>query len=91
VPARYLDAFISIRRIDRRPELARVTGPVTVVRGLRDQARLPGRAAELAAGTGDSELAASDSGRSSPPEDPAAVQRAPAGLAARVAAAGRCR
>jgi pimeloyl-ACP methyl ester carboxylesterase len=86
-PARYLDAFTSIRRIDLRPELSRITCPVTVVHGLRDQVRRPGHAQELAAGIRDSELIASDSGHSSPLEDPVTVQRALAGLAARVAAA----
>jgi pimeloyl-ACP methyl ester carboxylesterase len=86
-PSRYLDAFISIRRFDLRPDLAKITCPVTVVYGLRDQVRLPSHAQELAAGISGSELIASDSGHSSPLEDPATVQHALAALAARVTAA----
>jgi 3-oxoadipate enol-lactonase len=86
-PPGYLDAFISIRRFDLRPDLPKITCPATVVYGLRDQVRLPSHAHELAAGISGSELIASDSGHSSPLEDPAAIQRALARLAARVTAA----
>jgi pimeloyl-ACP methyl ester carboxylesterase len=82
-----LDAFISIRRHDLRPDLAKITCPATVVYGLRDQVRLPSHAQELAAGISGSELIASDSGHSSPLEDPVTIQRALARLAARVTAA----
>jgi len=36
-PARYLDAFISIRRIDLRPELARIRCPTVVLYGRADR------------------------------------------------------
>jgi hypothetical protein len=51
---------------------------------------LPGNMLVLAAGIGDRELTAGGSGPSSPLAGPAAVRRALDGLAARVAAAGRC-
>lgn len=86
-PPNYLDAFISIRRHDLRPDLAKITCPTTVVYGLRDQVRQPFHAQELAAGISGSQLIASDSGHSSPLEDPATVQHALAALAARVTAA----
>jgi pimeloyl-ACP methyl ester carboxylesterase len=85
-PQRYLDAFVSIRRIDLRPELGRIRCPVTVLWGRQDQVRPPAHAQELAAGISGSELIASDSGHSSPLEDPATVESALAGLASRVAA-----
>ena len=86
-PSRYLDAFVSIRRYDLRPDLAKIACPATVVYGLRDQVRLPSHARELAAGISGSELIASDSGHSSPLEDPATIQHALAALADRVTAA----
>jgi pimeloyl-ACP methyl ester carboxylesterase len=85
-PQRYLDAFVSIRRIDLRPELGRIRCPVTVLWGRQDQVRPSAHAQELAAGISGSELIASDSGHSSPLEDPATVEGALAGLASRVAA-----
>ena len=86
-PPRYLDAFISIRRYDLRPDLAQIACPATVVYGLRDQVRPPSHAQELAADISGSELIASDCGHSSPLEDPATIQLALAALAARVTAA----
>jgi pimeloyl-ACP methyl ester carboxylesterase len=85
-PPRYLDAFISIRRFDLRPDLPKITCPAIVVYGLRDQVRLPSHAQELAAGIGGSELIASDSGHSSPLEDPGTIRDALARLAGRVTA-----
>jgi pimeloyl-ACP methyl ester carboxylesterase len=87
-PDRYLDAFVSIRRIDLRPELGAIRCPVTVVRGLLDQVRQPFHAEELAAGIQGSELVSARAGHSAPLEDPAAVSGALARLALRVAAAG---
>jgi pimeloyl-ACP methyl ester carboxylesterase len=81
---RYLDAFISIRRIDLRPELARIRCPTTVIYGRMDRIRLLSHAQELGAGIPDSELIACDSGHSSPLEDPRIVQQALLTLAARI-------
>lgn len=84
-PQRYLDAFVSIRRIDLRPELARIQCPTVVVYGRMDQIRQASDAHELATGIPSSELIPSDSGHSSPLEDPDTVQRALSSIAARIA------
>ncbi len=81
---RYLEAFDSIRRIDLRADLATIRCPVTVIGGLRDRIRLPRHAVELAAGIPESELVVSDSGHSTPAEDPDIVRQALLGLAARI-------
>ena len=83
-PARYLDAFVSIRRIDLRPDLAKIRCPATVAYGRADRVRLLSHDRELAAGIPGSELVACESGHCAPLEDPAAIQQALASLAARV-------
>jgi pimeloyl-ACP methyl ester carboxylesterase len=83
-PQRYLDAFASIRRIDLRPDLAKIRCPTVVIRGTRDQVRLPSHAEELARGIPDSELILSDSGHSTPAEDPCTVGHTLTSLAARI-------
>jgi pimeloyl-ACP methyl ester carboxylesterase len=83
-PGRYLEAFVSIRQVDLRPDLAKIRCPVTVAYGRADRVRLRSHAEELAAGISGSELVACESGHCSPLEDPAAIQQALAALAARV-------
>jgi pimeloyl-ACP methyl ester carboxylesterase len=83
-PERFLDAFDSIRRIDLRRRLPQIACPTVIIRGLRDQARLPVHAEELAAGIPDSELMLSDSGHNTPLEDPGIIIQALAKLADRI-------
>jgi len=83
-PRRYLDAFVSIRQIDLRPELAKIRCPAVVAYGKMDRVRLLSHAQELAAGIPGSQLVACDSGHCSPLEDPGPVQEALALLATRI-------
>jgi pimeloyl-ACP methyl ester carboxylesterase len=80
----YLDAFVSLRTIDLRPQLAQIRCPATVISGRLDRVRLPSHAAELATGIPDSRLVFADSGHLTPLEDPATLQYALANLAARI-------
>jgi pimeloyl-ACP methyl ester carboxylesterase len=57
-----------------------------IIRGLLDQVRLPRQATELAAGIAGSQLITSDSGHSTPAEDPDTVRQALISLATRIAA-----